>query len=177
MYYPDLTPYSYRIRYPNHKVLNVGWLDRAYAFPRAQAPGLVDKLLPYALHSIEPTLGWHSCPLCDAAMPSMKWRNETVDLGTSEIRVLIDDVWYASPTLVVHYIHAHQYSPPLEFIRACFHGPDPTSQEYADALYDLQRSVGPERYTHADMGAMIGAYKFGTTPPPHVAAKMKDRWK
>lgn len=44
-------------------------------------------------------------------------------LGSAEIRVgLPGGRWYAAPNLVYHYVTAHNYRPPDEFIEAVLHG-------------------------------------------------------
>jgi hypothetical protein len=44
---------------------------------------------------------------------------------------------YASPTLIYHYVEAHHYKPPDEFLRALRDGPKPPSPEYFDLLAKL----------------------------------------
>jgi len=172
--YADLTKYRYSINYPGRKVFNVGWLGEGRDFPTGDERGLYEKLLPYCAHSIEPKPGVYPCPICGETMPSKQWGTKKFSLGHSEIRVVIEDVWYASPTMILHYVERHHYRPPLDFIRACFHGVDPTSQEYSDALYELQRSAGPRRHRHAKMTAILGSRIFGTTPPPEVLQNIGD---
>lgn len=174
MYHEDLTKYRYSINYPRHEVLNVGWLDAGHEFPTGEEPGLYEKLLPYCAHIIEPTLGHFPCPFCGEYVLNKQWGSRSFSLGHSEIRVLIENVWYASPTMILHYVERHNYRPPMDFIRACFHGTDPTSQEYSDALYALQRGAGPMRHVSASMTAIIGSRVFGTTPPPEVVEEMKE---
>ena len=42
----------------------------------------------------------------------------TAYLGNGEIRVRGEAAYYASPTLIYHYVVAHHYKPPEEFIEA-----------------------------------------------------------
>jgi len=67
--------------------------------------------------------GRHACDLCDSADPTaerltrMELDGREVHLGNGEIRVLgPDGLWYTAPTLVTHYVDAHQYLPPAAFV-------------------------------------------------------------
>jgi hypothetical protein len=44
---------------------------------------------------------------------------------------------YAAPTLIYHYVEAHHYKPPDEFLQALREGPRPPSQEYFAELAKL----------------------------------------
>ncbi len=57
------------------------------------------------------------------------------NLGYSEIRIMGEnDIVYAAPNLVFHYVTAHHYKIPDEVIHALKHGPCPPEQEYFDRL-------------------------------------------
>lgn len=43
-------------------------------------------------------------------------------LGQAEIRVAGGDLIYAAPTLIYHYVEAHDYRPPVEFIERVLAG-------------------------------------------------------
>ncbi|WP_444843366.1 DUF7919 family protein [Enhygromyxa salina] len=100
------------------------------------------------------------------------WRQEELKLGSGQIRVLHGATWYASPNLIVHYVAEHEYRPPDVFLDAVFNGPQPATQEYADALYDLQTSrplppgeLGRMRRSHLRADARKAAKRYGTRPP------------
>ena len=57
--------------------------------------------------------------------------HERVELGWAEIRVFGDDgKVYAAPNMIYHYVTAHHYKPPDEFVRALRSCPCPPSDQY-----------------------------------------------
>lgn len=103
MYFPDMTPYRYLG--PESGTLNVGWLDAGKEFSTGLCPpGFAAALarVPLSVH----TRGWHDCPFCGKAQ------------GSAEKRVKIDGKEFAAPQLIDHYVAAHDYLPPGEFIAA-----------------------------------------------------------
>jgi hypothetical protein len=49
--------------------------------------------------------------------------DESLPVGDAEIRVVAEDgTWLVAPTLVLHYVTAHAYHPPREFIEAVTSG-------------------------------------------------------
>jgi hypothetical protein len=75
------------------------------------------------------TRGWHRCDLCgrpsDVSRPEpaypaqMDLDGSPVFLGDCEIRVQDRaGVVYAAPSLLAHYMAAHAYLPPSQFLRA-----------------------------------------------------------
>ena len=117
-YFDDLTPHTY---YKNHigtfcgehpEFLNIGWLEGA----RDYTSGVTDAALlirlkelisvPFAYH-----YGFHFCDL-----PPCDGRGEH---GTGSVVVCSHaGKWYAAPVLITHYVEAHEYRPPDEFIDA-----------------------------------------------------------
>jgi hypothetical protein len=54
---------------------------------------------------------------------ALEARGKRVLLGCAEVWVRgIDGVWYAAPTLILHYVQAHRYKPPEEFIQTVLSG-------------------------------------------------------
>ena len=108
MYYKDLSKYDYgSTKYPN--ALNVGWLDKEYIFPTGKFPE--KPILLLVLNNIKPSnlyRGCHGCQFC----------NESGNGGNGEYIVQFKGRTYAAPTLIKHYITAHNYLPPQEFIIA-----------------------------------------------------------
>jgi hypothetical protein len=114
-YFADLTPHTYT---PTDRltVLNVGWLDAAAPFARGEIPAAFREALrrlckhPVLLHR-----GFHSCQFC----PEEPDSRESMRMGNGQIRIKgMNDVWYAAPTMVSHYVSAHAYLPPSAFIEA-----------------------------------------------------------
>ena len=123
LYYPDLTSYCYFESQRSPKVLNVGWLDIHHPFPRKKASEeLLDALFERSLHSDVQTRGWHRCEFCDDpnVYPIRVFRHgQETTLGSAEITVDgKDGRRYAAPNLIYHYVAAHDYDPPTEFLEA-----------------------------------------------------------
>jgi hypothetical protein len=126
MYFPDLTPYEYGQTEPQPNVLNVGWLSVAQAFP----VGIPDERLVRALGRLIASpvnlyRGWHFCEFCSTRAKTVSpGRIRMLDpaartLGNGEIRVTsAAGITYVAPVLVLHYVVAHGYLPPQEFIDA-----------------------------------------------------------
>jgi hypothetical protein len=124
-YYADLTPYSYlcdRVRAPDApspgpRELNVGWLDSGVPHSRGAPPADLAETLQRMrrTHRARQTRGFHLCPWC---APGLARPLDDCPRGSAEIRVPGDGVVYAAPELVAHYVEAHEYLPPAEFVRA-----------------------------------------------------------
>ena len=123
MYYRDLTPYSFFKSASADEALNVGWLDVQHPFPTKKASeALLDALFESCLNSVVQTRGYHRCEFCDDYEfgPIIVSRHgQEAWLGSAEIRVTgKDGKVYAAPTLIYHYVAAHDYDPPIEFVEA-----------------------------------------------------------
>jgi hypothetical protein len=125
MYFPDLTPYEYFKGRPS--ALNIGWLDAEHPFVSGDVPqGFVERLRVLVSKPCERTRGFHICQFCDFDphlviydQDAVRRLRETGALSSAEIRVVgHDGTVYASPTLICHYVAAHRYQPPQEFIQA-----------------------------------------------------------
>jgi len=106
-FFADLTPHTYSPSL-GLDILNIGWLDEGHSFrvgpTSEQFRGV---LLELCQHSILLHRGFHVCCYC---------RGQS---GNGQIRVLsARGVWYAAPTLVHHYVTAHEYRPPDDFVNA-----------------------------------------------------------
>ncbi|WP_446581632.1 DUF7919 family protein [Streptomyces sp. LARHCF252] len=127
-YYDDLSPYEYLpATVPgNVQALNVGWLDEGKPYVKGPVPdGFLDELSLLARGATQVrTRGWHDCLLshggetvespaiCDIS-------GSEVWLGGAEIRVVSKTgEWLIAPDLVLHYVAAHSYSPPDDFVDA-----------------------------------------------------------
>ncbi len=132
-YFADLTPYTYGHGSTDGD-LNVGWLSSAHEFARGEPPlELVTSLLICAKRPVRECRGHHTCELCnDRRWVAMELDGREVKLGNGQIRVHASDGhWYAAPTLVAHYVAAHDYLPPAPFVDAVI--------RHAAALSTLRR--------------------------------------
>jgi len=114
-YFADLTLHTYT---PTNRfsVLNVGWLDAAFTFPQGQTDSTFrESLRALCEHPILLHRGFHVCQFCSPAVS----KQQSPKIGNGQIRVKgKDDVWYAAPTMVHHYVSVHQYQPPAAFVDA-----------------------------------------------------------
>jgi hypothetical protein len=139
-YFEDLSDYVYAPGFVRPGTKAVGWLARGNAFPTtAPDEEVLDLLWLYCSISVVDTRGGHDCEFCPGCYAYYAERNgQRLFLGTAEIRVFSQDGRvYAAPTLIYHYVAAHHYKPPDEFLEALREGPRPPNQEYFDALAKL----------------------------------------
>jgi hypothetical protein len=110
-FFEDLTPYTYM--HPEEELsntLNVGWLERDHPFPTGEmSEEFRAKLGQLCQRRVKQTRGFHPCYFC---------KGEGRPTSSAEMRVAHAGKVYAAPSLVHHYVVAHQYAPPDEFIAA-----------------------------------------------------------
>jgi hypothetical protein len=134
MYYADLTPYRYLSMVsgdPNQ--LNVGWLGKGNPYSQGEvSEEFLDRLFEFCRAYLLTMGGNHKCELCEHPSNGIRVRRGEKEtwLGDAEIRVVGKGKVYAAPTLIFHYVTAHKYRPPDEFIQAVLEGPRPGSPEY-----------------------------------------------
>jgi hypothetical protein len=135
MYYPDLSVYEY-IRHEGDNVLNIGWLDELHEFPKGKVSEQFLEKLQYICFSqrINQTRGYHRSPFLTwkkifrsihIGYP-IRIKSKLIFLGSAEIRVPgKNNIIYAAPNLIYHYVKDCHYLPPSEFIKAVneFSGP------------------------------------------------------
>ncbi len=129
MYFEDLTNYTYDLPFFLNEVKCIGWLEKGYKFEQKPLSifhfeklksiycgnDLVDSIANQAR-------GYHYCDFCNEDDP--KFLCETINrfkwLGSNEIWIpsVIDNSYYAAPSLIIHYIEKHSYSPPQEYLDA-----------------------------------------------------------
>ncbi|AVT33142.1 hypothetical protein C6361_31005 [Plantactinospora sp. BC1] len=110
---------------PGYERINVGWLDASHKFDEGPTPNwFVNTLLDIIeAPRINTMRGFHRCPFCpdrsEGSMLSVDHPNGGLLLGHTEIRVPSGPgVMFAAPSLIWHYVTAHSYRPPTEFIEA-----------------------------------------------------------
>jgi hypothetical protein len=125
-YFPDLSPYSYG--HSDHPgVVHIGWLDGVHPFPTGKVESsLIEKMKSLATKPVELYRGKHTCELCTGA-PDVFVRGTLNPVwvtwaaqrsSNSEIRVIGESIIFAAPVLIIHYIEAHEYLPPTQFLQA-----------------------------------------------------------
>jgi hypothetical protein len=136
-YSEDLSEYRYFEEYAVPRAKNVGWLSRDHAFEKEQPSDVVlQKLWQYCKLTVGASRGWHCCDFCgDEDGITLQFGAEFIRGGTSEIRVFSPNgTVYAAPNLIFHYIAAHNYKPPQEFLSALLEGVCPPDAAYLDLL-------------------------------------------
>jgi hypothetical protein len=138
-YFPDLSPYAYG-RGSHPRVVHVGWLDDKHLFATGDVDvQLIEKMKCLASKPVELYRGKHPCELCiePPALIKTYLPNRMVDPKCSwaqwiaarssngEIRVSRGGSTFAAPILIVHYIEAHRYLPPDQFLKAIEETPCP----------------------------------------------------
>ena len=131
---PDLTTYTHC---PADETIGldplaVGFLNGRPDYPQGKAPvKFAAQLLRFCQPELVVCRGEkpRPCSLCRQPIPSY---------GTAEIRVIGEEDIFAAPDLIYHYVTAHQYLPPDEFIHAVLHGPQPESAEYRALIRALR---------------------------------------
>lgn len=120
--------------------LAVGFLQRKQPFESGDVNAkLVNKLLPFCATNIR-VFGLPQampCPICNEKV-SIEINGKMVRLGSAEIRIIGDEAIYAAPDLLPHYIEAHGYQPPAEFIDAVMRGSGVNSAEYRALINALR---------------------------------------
>ena len=120
-HFEDLSKYTYSK--DNRRALNVGWLGEGHSFPIGHVESeIFDSLLELVDSPMNIMRGLHNCEFCDADSPVTVLSTSgerKVRVGVGEIRVRgRDRIAFAAPTLIVHYIDAHNYLPPQRFLDA-----------------------------------------------------------
>ncbi|MBK8252213.1 MAG: hypothetical protein IPK82_06040 [Polyangiaceae bacterium] len=62
--------------------------------------------------------GFHRCEFCSLDEVVAEKDGVVKLLGSAEVWLPGESVLYAAPNLIVHYIRAHGYQPPAEYLRA-----------------------------------------------------------
>lgn len=125
--YEDGSPYAYSPGTVPYGVeaVNVGWLEKDSEFPRGEAPAEFVQSLALLCRddSRNAMRGLFPCQLPHQQDPgypvSIIVGNQEVVLGNAEVRVVDGDGrWLIAPNLIHHYVTAHSYLPPVEFVEA-----------------------------------------------------------
>ena len=128
-WFPDMGT-SCMIDHGDH-VRAVGWLSDQHAFPTGDpSPEFLARLQEFCRRwgdGLEPLawcvfMGPHCCEMCGRCMAS------------GNIGVPAGNVLFAAPEMIAHYVEAHRYAPPAEFVAAVLSAPLPGTPEYAEAV-------------------------------------------
>jgi len=138
----DLTP----IGHP--QLIAVGWLAQGEPYSRGPiSKEFVDALLSLLGDPWQPfyLLGWHCCEFCriSGGPATLRLRKPddlvkradlSVSLGTLNLFVPHEGNIFVSPSLIAHYVDAHEYAPPEIYQTAVLRCPPMRSIEYLKAI-------------------------------------------
>ena len=175
-HFPDLSPYAYG--HQSHPgVVHVGWLGGNHEYPKGRVAGqVIEKLRQLATRPTELYRGFHICELCShpkGLLAEADWEWAKSRASNGEIRVTAGVITYAAPVLIVHYIQAHGYLPPDEFLRAVTNASpkgksdgSPIARVFGAAgcllFLALALKIGTESLHARSMGSLMSNWKGGT---------------
>lgn len=149
-YYRDLSLYRYLSSDDSPTTLNVGWLDKGHVYPQAEVhDDFVERLWRFCCKPVLSMRGLHECDFCPIADKYVVEQYDTEErkLGSAQIRVFgQNDIIYAAPDMIYHYVVRHQYCPPTEFIQAVLEGPLPDTLAYKDRAMGQDWFIEAERF-------------------------------
>ncbi|WP_299193970.1 hypothetical protein [uncultured Erythrobacter sp.] len=136
-YFPDFAEYEYETPKPLRGVRTIGWLDAAHEFQKAHPSDEVLQRLQTVMServtsNIHASLirGTMPCPICGVR----DYPHPELLVGSTEIWLPDNDGGYfAAPSMIYHFISAHNYAPPKEFLDALF-GFEPASNFRAQKI-------------------------------------------
>jgi hypothetical protein len=138
-YYPDQSSCGYFECNQPEKLIAVGWLDPGDPFN--QGPVSADffsKLTGLLVNPWQPAIpmGRHECGFCrfSGGPGVFRYDGLEVHVGISNVFVPAGGFLYVAPSLILHYIDSHGYSPPDDFQRAVLGCPPMRSIEYLKAV-------------------------------------------
>jgi hypothetical protein len=140
MYFPDLSNETQILR--GGYVRAIGWLDSSNEFPVADPDiALVRRLELFRSNShnaVEALFLWvsggfHRCQFCEN-------HGDGVNFAVPHEGLL-----YVCPGMVAHYVEAHSYSPPREFVEALFQCPDPGTAKYFELCFRFNERMSEKR--------------------------------
>jgi hypothetical protein len=118
-YYADLSEYVYSKENLQPNTLNIGWLDNEHTYFMGEvSEDFVDQLFQICSSPMSKSRGWHPCPFCKEYPVKVQRNGNILALGAAEIKVTGKCFTYISPDLIYHYVVAHKYCPPKEFVNA-----------------------------------------------------------
>ncbi len=127
MYFEDMSSYCYYLKTALSNVKNVGWLERSKPYNTGDVDGdFLPRLSNIILGNdvidtqVNKMRSVHPCSLSSCYLQEIKEGERKACLGAAEIWIpsIENDDFFASPSMVYHYIEKHGYLPPKEFISA-----------------------------------------------------------
>jgi len=121
------------------QLLAVGWLSREHEYARGPvSDAFVKSLLSALKNPWQPaySAGRHRCEFCRITGGPSELRHDslTISMGASNLYVPGRGVVFVAPSLIAHYVDAHEYAPPTAFQEAVKECPPMRSVAYLRAL-------------------------------------------
>jgi len=138
-FFPDLGPIDYFPLADARALRAVGWLTRGQDFVRGEVSrDFFGRLCELLVSPWQPlaSSGFHECDLCrfSGGPRHLRWGDATISLGAANLFVPGQGCIYVAPSLIAHFVDAHDYSPPREFTQAVLQCPLPRTMEYKRLL-------------------------------------------
>lgn len=138
-YFADLSVCRYYPIDHEDKLIAVGWLDPHFEHALGDVdPDVVANLCELLVSPWEPCIspGWHDCQYCrfTTGPRQFEYNRTAITLGMSNVFVPGENCVYVAPSLILHYIDAHGYSPPEPFCQAVMECPTMRSMDYLKLL-------------------------------------------
>ena len=121
------------------QILAVGWLERGHSYQQGPVQEeVVDALVQGLVNPWQPVAfaGGHKCSFCRLSGGSggFVYKGTPFSMGVSNLFIPGEHCVYVAPSLIVHYIDAHEYTPPQPFCHALLTCPPMRSPAYFRAL-------------------------------------------
>lgn len=178
-YYKDLSVYSY-LSNIEKETLNVGWLEGEHEYPQGDVTEkFILALWEYIKYPVNRTRGLHSNITLDGDVKYFmaKYQGYNILLGSAEIRVVdTNNIVYAAPNLILHYVINHHYMPPQSFIDAVINGPKPNSDQYSNVIKQIfldRKGIGWANNQCRYCGSNKLYYAFGVQKEYDISSKIK----
>jgi len=126
-YIPDLSPCEYFGAAHSSDLVAVGWLEKGHEFTIADFDA---EFTANPVESVHET--WE--PVRFAGAHGGEFSRFSRIGGVANLFVPAEGFLYVAPSLIVHYIDAHEYAPPAAFQRAVIACPRMRSMEYLKAI-------------------------------------------
>jgi hypothetical protein len=134
-YFADGAPCEYVGGLP---FLAMGWLEPGFPHARGELDkAFVRKLIELAVDPFQPfaLAGFHRCGFCRLSGGLVfRYENTSIPVGASNIFVPDGDRLFIAPSMILHYMDAHEYAPAEDFQRAVLSCPPMRSIEYKQAF-------------------------------------------
>ena len=135
-HYADLQPCGYFCVDFAFGLQAIGWLDKDYPYYRGPvSPDFVSALKALLVDPWQPFVfgGFHRCQFCrisggPSTFPGIA--GAEILLGGNNLFVPGDGFLYVAPSTIIHYMDAHEYSPPNHFQDAVLTCPEMRTMQY-----------------------------------------------